>query len=83
MYDTSTKNIKVFIDITEIPDLIKYSVKEDTLVLGANISLNKTISIFYKMANDPSFSYLKKMADHIDLVAHVAVRNVCTKKSKI
>lgn len=46
------------------------------------MSLNKTISVFNKIANDPTFSYLKKMADHIDLVAHVAVRNVCTEKEQ-
>lgn len=76
VYNTTTENIRVFIDITEVPELITYTVEEDALVLGANMSLNRTIALFYQMANDPKFSYMAKMADHIDLVAHVPVRNV-------
>lgn len=76
VYHTSTEDIKVFIDVTDVPDLITHSIQEDALVLGANMTLTKTIGLFYKMSNDPKYLYLGKMADHIDLVAHVPVRNV-------
>lgn len=49
-----------------------------TVVLGANNSLTDTMEFFYKKATQEpqQFGYLKSLADHIDLIANVPVRNV-------
>jgi len=51
-----------------------------TIVLGANNSLTATMRYFYdKSSQEPRmFSYLKQLADHIDLIANVPVRNTGT-----
>lgn len=41
------------------------------------MSLTETMELFYKIGGEnKSFSYLTGMADHIDLIASVPVRNV-------
>lgn len=41
------------------------------------MSLTETMNLFYELAGkNPKFSYLKKLADHIDVIANVPVRNV-------
>lgn len=68
---------EVYIDISKVQELTTYSLKENSLTLGAGLSLNKTMRIFYDVSSkNQQFSYLSKIADHIDLVANVPVRNV-------
>lgn len=67
----------MYINVAKVPNLISHRVTDSRLVLGANITLNETISIFRQTAESvPGFSYLLKMAEHIELVAHTSVRNV-------
>lgn len=71
----------LYIDITSVPELQDYKLTNDTLTLGANITLARTIELFRKIgANNDQFKYLLKMADHISLVANVPVRNVNIEK---
>lgn len=47
------------------------------LKLGANVSLARAMEIFKHMAEaQPGFKYLQVLADHWQVVANVAVRNV-------
>ncbi|XP_065224598.1 uncharacterized protein LOC135848590 isoform X2 [Planococcus citri] len=70
----------IYIDINGVKDLHTYTLNSDKLVLGANMTLNKTIEVLNKVAAETpnKFGYLKQMASHIDLIANVPVRNVGT-----
>lgn len=46
------------------------------LVLGGNTSLNMAIEIFQKYSTEARFKYLIQLAQHVDLIANVPVRNV-------
>ncbi|KAL3274970.1 hypothetical protein HHI36_019745 [Cryptolaemus montrouzieri] len=68
---------KHYIDIIEVKELISHEVNGDMLRLGGNMSLTNTMDLFNEMAKtNDKFAYLKTMADHIDLIANVPVRNV-------
>lgn len=72
-------NPDIYIDINGAKDLLEYTITEKELILGANMSLTNTVALFYKLGSEnKKFSYLTKMADHIDLIANVPVRNVST-----
>ncbi|KAK5639262.1 hypothetical protein RI129_011754 [Pyrocoelia pectoralis] len=69
----------VYIDITSVKTLLEHTVTDDHLIIGANMTLTNTMHLFYNLATKHAqFSYLKKLADHIDLIATVPVRNVGT-----
>lgn len=65
-----------YIDVSKVEELRSYSLNDDSLTLGANLSLTKSMQCFNDIAKNNKFSYLKKLADHIDLVANVPIRNV-------
>nr|CAI5836488.1 unnamed protein product [Callosobruchus analis] len=66
-------------DITSVKELISTYVDSSSLILGANTTLTKTVEIFNNAANEyPGFRYLRTIAEHILLVAHVPVRNIGT-----
>ena len=69
---------QVYIDVNGIAELHGSEVKQDGIILGANIGLTEAMDLFYKLAKEqPSkFAYCKTLADHIDLIANVPVRNV-------
>ncbi|KAK9891892.1 hypothetical protein WA026_017378 [Henosepilachna vigintioctopunctata] len=70
---------EMYIDIIEVDELMSYGITNNTLTIGANMSLTKTMELFYQIARTNSkFAYLKTMADHLDLVANIPVRNVGT-----
>lgn len=50
----------------------------DHVELGGNMTLSEVIELFLKISseNPLMFGYLEVLADHIDLVAHISVRNV-------
>ncbi|KAF2885005.1 hypothetical protein ILUMI_21179 [Ignelater luminosus] len=74
-----TKEPDVYIDITSVKTLLEHSISNDSLVLGANMSLTNAMNLFYKLAKEDSkFSYLENLGDHIDLIANVPVRNTGT-----
>lgn len=67
---------KIMIDITSVAELRKHD-KTSNLSLGANMTLNEIMAVFidYGNSND-EFKYLLQMYRHMDLVAHVPLRNV-------
>ncbi|XP_050301532.1 xanthine dehydrogenase/oxidase-like [Anthonomus grandis grandis] len=70
---------EIYIDITSLDHLIDHTITDTSLILGANISLSKTMDIFNEAAKKyASFSYLMEAANHIDLIANVPVRNIGT-----
>lgn len=73
-----TQTIDTYIDVNSVKDLHSYTITNDQLVVGANMTLNKAIDLFNNVAtnNTANFAYLKQVAYHISLVANVSVRNV-------
>lgn len=76
VYRTETQD--VYIDTNGVEELHKYTLNSDSLVVGANMTLSSAIDVFTKVANEnpDKFAYLKQLANHIDLIANVPVRNV-------
>ncbi|XP_068085795.1 uncharacterized protein [Anabrus simplex] len=69
---------KVFIDIMGVEELKSYSTAP-ALTLGAQMSLTEVMELFYSLsAERPEFKYTKSLADHIDVIANVPVRNTGT-----
>lgn len=80
----NVKPVDIYIDIKNVKELLTHSVNEDSLILGANMPLTETMNLFYKLGEEhPKFSYLTKLADHIDVIANVPVRNVSYKNYSI
>lgn len=48
------------------------------LTLGGNVTLTVAIETFKKYSSDKGFKYLQHLAEHIDLIANVPVRNIGT-----
>lgn len=74
----------IYIDVTKVTNLINHSLtnQNTNLVVGADVPLQEAMEIFQDIGKKyDNFSYLTKVAYHISLVAHIAVRNVGTKKS--
>lgn len=46
------------------------------MVLGGNTSLNVMIETFLKYCIEARFKYLSQLAQHVDLIANVPVRNI-------
>lgn len=68
---------RVLIDIAPVLELKTHFIDQN-LVLGAATTLTDTIDLFYKLSKtNEEFSYLAKLAEHLELVAHIPVRNVC------
>lgn len=42
----------------------------------AGLTLENAKASFRKYSKDPGFEYLNQLADHVDLIGHVAMRNV-------
>lgn len=69
--------MEVYIDIMDVAELMKYQIHGDYLILGANMTLTKTMDLFKSLSTtNTHFSFLKKAAEHIGLIANVPVRNV-------
>jgi len=68
--------LKVFIDISNVEELRSYKINENSLELGANMTLSECIKLFSKLADDnKNFSYLHEVVKHFDLIANVPVRD--------
>ncbi|KAF2900404.1 hypothetical protein ILUMI_05782, partial [Ignelater luminosus] len=73
------KEPDVYIDITSVEGLLNHTISDNNLILGANMTLTNAMNLFYKLSKEQkNFSYLSKLADHIDLIANVPVRNTGT-----
>ncbi|XP_072940393.1 xanthine dehydrogenase-like [Epargyreus clarus] len=66
------------IDISSVAELKKFTV-DVNLIIGAGMSLTEMMEVFLKMSTEnKDFFYLKQFFDHVDLVAHIPVRNIGT-----
>ena len=72
------RNIDMYIDVNGVKELHDYTVDDKKLTIGANVSLSVLMDILTEVADEKprQFSYLHRIAAHIDLVANVPVRNV-------
>ncbi|XP_048477717.1 probable aldehyde oxidase gad-3 [Plutella xylostella] len=68
---------EILIDISDIPTL-KHYVIDQNLVLGAGNTLAECMEIFDKVSTEEGFSYLRILREHLELVAHIPVRNIGT-----
>lgn len=67
---------RVLIDISRIEEL-KTHFLDQNLVVGAGITLTDLLTLFKETAKEyEDFAYLQKFYEHLDLVAHIPVRNV-------
>lgn len=69
-------NLEVFIDVSAVPELHASTLAAKKLTIGGNVSLTETMDILRKIAKQRGFEYCQLLADHIDQVANVGVRNV-------
>lgn len=67
---------KVMIDITSVAELRKNMI-DASLVLGASMTLNEIMQLFQDASKKYQyFEYTAQMYHHMDLIAHIPVRNV-------
>lgn len=67
---------KYVIDISSVRELKGY-IMDVNLILGAGMPLTEMMEIFGKLSSEnEDFGYLKEFCNHLDLVAHIPVRNV-------
>ncbi|CAH2056999.1 unnamed protein product, partial [Iphiclides podalirius] len=72
---------RILIDINPIQELKTYYLDQN-LVVGGGISLRDLMDLFTRVAEaHEEFAYLKKLHEHLNLVAHIPVRNVFTVSS--
>ncbi|XP_039757278.1 indole-3-acetaldehyde oxidase-like [Pararge aegeria] len=66
---------KLLIDISGVSELKGYYIDQNLVLLGGT-TLVEVLHIFKTLANNEGFCYLNVLADHLEKVAHVTVRNV-------
>ncbi|XP_055857003.1 uncharacterized protein LOC129919921 [Episyrphus balteatus] len=71
-------DIKIYIDVNDIPDLRQVTKDNDKLVLGGSVSLSEAMDVFQKHSTEAGFEYLQQLWRHFDLIANVPVRNTGT-----
>ncbi|KYN05924.1 PREDICTED: xanthine dehydrogenase/oxidase-like [Cyphomyrmex costatus] len=76
IYPYSKKNM--YIDINNIPDMSNITKTDSTLVLGGNVTLTMALQTFQKYSTETGFKYLEQLAEHIEMIANVPVRNIAT-----
>ncbi|XP_055691105.1 uncharacterized protein LOC129794330 [Lutzomyia longipalpis] len=70
--------IEIFIDVTSIEALRTHTIG-GYIELGANMTIAETMVYLRRAAfGRPQFEYVRELIKHLDLVAHVAVRNIGT-----
>lgn len=55
---------------------MKEDLPDENLVIGAGMNLTDLMATFQRWSTQSEFSYLAEFNKHLDLVAHVPVRNV-------
>lgn len=68
-----SEGIEAFIDIKDVAEL-RASSTSPTFTLGGNVTLTEAMQLFSEASG--GYSYLHKLAKHIDKIANVPVRNV-------
>ncbi|XP_037946118.1 indole-3-acetaldehyde oxidase-like [Teleopsis dalmanni] len=71
-------NIKAYIDVNGVAELKTYTLNNDSLTLGGNLSLTEAMEIFTEAAKTSGFEYCKQLWQHFDWIANVPVRNAGT-----
>lgn len=66
---------RLLIDISGVTSLKGFYIDQN-LVINAGTTLTELIEIFDQTAKTDYFEYLKILNDHLQLVAHIPVRNV-------
>ncbi|XP_049875013.1 xanthine dehydrogenase-like [Pectinophora gossypiella] len=66
---------RILIDISKVSS-IKGFIVDQNLVIGAGTTLTDTMEIFQHVSSQEYFRYLQKFHDHLNLVAHIPVRNI-------
>lgn len=69
-------DVQVFIDVNDVVELRSHLVTDDNLIIGAGITITDAIAIMRRTAKMDGFSYLQRLAAHLELIGNVAVRNV-------
>ncbi|XP_022827163.1 xanthine dehydrogenase 1-like [Spodoptera litura] len=65
------------IDVNHVQEL-KANDFDQNLRVGAGLTMTELMDIFKTSAAQENFSYLSILYDHVDLVAHIPLRNVAT-----
>ncbi|XP_063894693.1 xanthine dehydrogenase/oxidase [Helicoverpa armigera] len=68
---------RVLIDISSLQDL-KTVTYDQNLIVGAGMTLTEFMEVLKTASETEFFGYLAKIYSHVDLVAHIPVRNVGT-----
>jgi len=76
VYRSSIKDI--YIDINYIPDLHNIEKTDCTLVLGGGITFTIALQTFQKYSYDIGFKYLSQLAQYVEMIANIPVRNIGT-----
>nr|XP_034833028.1 xanthine dehydrogenase-like [Maniola hyperantus] len=71
------ENPRILIDISGVSEIRGFNFDQN-LVVGAGSTLSEFIQILQEASDTENFEYLKIINEHIQFVAHVAVRNIGT-----
>ncbi|XP_013192263.2 uncharacterized protein LOC106136308 [Amyelois transitella] len=67
---------RILIDISSIQEIKGYFIDQN-LCVGAGTTLTNLMELFGKISKEnEDFAYLEKLCEHLDLVAHIPVRNI-------
>ncbi|XP_012545633.1 LOW QUALITY PROTEIN: uncharacterized protein LOC101738607 [Bombyx mori] len=66
---------KVLIDISAVAQL-KICLYDQNLVVGVGLTLTELLNTFETASKEEYFKYLRKLYEHLLLVAHIPVRNI-------
>ncbi|KAL1494021.1 hypothetical protein ABEB36_009694 [Hypothenemus hampei] len=70
----------VYADIVNIRELRGHKINENSLVLRANVTLTDALRTFKRLSmSNEGFEYLGKVAEHIDIITTIPVRNAVIK----
>lgn len=69
-------DLQVFIDVNAVYDLHSSPMSATELKLGGNVNISEAMRVLYKAAKQRGFEYCEQLANHMDKVANVGVRNV-------
>lgn len=74
--------IDFFIQINNVQSLRRTDVSDYSIVMGACTTITEAMATFDKCSQKyPQFKYLSVLTEHLDKVAHPAVRNVSVRFS--
>lgn len=69
-------DVNVFIQVSNLDAECSYDIRDDRVILAANLSLSTTMEILRESAMKPGFGYFAELVQHIDLIANSHVRSV-------